>query len=182
MIECALYGVMKEKFEWSSENFNREEKVYSNNKERIFVYSRYDEAAGDAFGARAARGVHEIVRREAPDRNKQKTTVLTKLHRARLGAAESPDRLVASLGYRLVSMNHEEVHCYRRNGYTIELARYLRTGDALPAGLPEELYEYFLVKVFVEVEDAQEGEQAINGAFRDLEGRVKLIKPPLAWF
>lgn len=203
MIECALYGMVRERFRWKGENFSRVEKFYSNGREKVFVNSRTVRRDGcDAGGGRsgstadncdsslseeAGRGadeaqVHEIVSRDTPDRNKQKTSVITKIRRAVVKDGQDPDRLLTSLGYTLVSTNTVEVHRYYKNGYVIELSRFVRDGCPDGGERPKELYEYFLVKAFTEAGDGLADEAVLNSAFLDLEDDVQLIKPPLSWF
>lgn len=217
--------MVREKFEWKGENFNRIEKIYSNGKEKVFVNSRvawrdasHGPCAGEALPGPSADfsncdsslsdqevrpdgpgpaqkdavfqkdggfcQVHEIISRDTPDRNKQKTSVITKIRKTTAKNGQDPDKLLASMGYTLVSVNSVEVYSYHKNGYVIELSRFIKDNCSDMEGRekPPELYEYFLVKVFIEAEAGLAEETILNGAFRDLEDDIQLTKPPLSWF
>lgn len=106
--------------------------------------------------------------------------MVTKVYRSVLLSHQHPDQLAAVLGYTLVSSQNIEVHKYIRSGYTIELSRVIRDNSAVR--IPDVIYDYYLVKVFVEIEDGVDGEKILNSAYKELEGRIKLSKPSLACF
>lgn len=105
MIECAFYGMAKEKFGWKAENCNRIEKIYSNGKQRMYAHINtyainnttrdanktpgwnykdkedLDSSADDESDS-SSKIIkeednqvvsNEIIFREVPDRNKQRT-------------------------------------------------------------------------------------------------------------
>jgi Med18 protein len=232
MIECALYGMTKQKFEWNSEKFNRTEKIYSNEKRRVcvvfeniikttditegFVNHILDNFTSapavnrnnsDAiksadhvtdFKDRIAKRKNEgnvkrsyLTYRDFPDRNKQRTTVSTKVYKSAIDS--DPDAFLTLLGYKLEYTNCLEGYRYMRNSYIIELTKFKKPEDMIDSSeeeqstmpqqsLPKAIYEHYLVKVFVETEDGVEGENILNAAFEELKSKIKLVKPTLAWF
>ena len=156
MMECALYGLRAGPLRWAHAVKQRTERVYRNGAARMCADEEH--------------GRHVLTFRDAPDRNKLRTSVVTKISRSVLLDGD-PDALAQAIGFTLCSTSVLEVHSFTRSGYQIEMSR--------EAGNAE---EPFLVKVFVECDDVIEGEKVIDKAYRELEDMVKVTKPPLTWF
>lgn len=177
MFQCALYGITNEKFEWNSEKFNRTEKVYRNKQKKAVVYSEM------CFK-------NTLMFFDLPDKNKQRTSVVTKMVKTEIN--ENYEEILEALGYSIVRINHVQGFKYQRNGYSIEISKFIKKEDSIDSSeeenncnseeIPSILFTDFLVKVFVDVSDISVGEQILQKASSDLVDSIKLLKPNLSIF
>ncbi len=155
MLECAFYGLTTHNFIEKSKRYIVREKIYAMNNKKIYSREWSPETT-------------ELIMRETPDRNKQKTCVVTNVHKTKV-LSKNADQFLKALGHTFVSERELEVWITEKNGYKIEVTKVY--GSAT-----------YLVKVFVETDDVVYGESLINKASIDLEGYVKLSRPALECF
>ncbi|KAI4291226.1 hypothetical protein PAPHI01_0500 [Pancytospora philotis] len=120
---------------------------------------------------------HTIIQRQVPDKNKNTTTLNTSVFRTRPIGGCHPERLLLKLGYEVADTNLVEVHEYNRGVYKVELTRLVDDGSAAHTKKPQKMYDYYLIKVYAEVDDPRVGEQILNEASRELEDEIELSKP-----
>lgn len=191
MFECSLYGLLRKKFEWAGENFRRIEKTYSNGTKKAFVYVESTKKSGNTPENLHTSSTSVVVFKETPDKNKQRISVVSKITKVSLPGNVGP--FLAVLGYEHSASNVVEGFRYLRNGYQVEITK-LKKADNLVGGsegenasdrkhdVPAEFLKLYLVKVFVETENVNEGEMLLENAFQELCGQVKLVKPSLSVF
>ncbi|MDN5249692.1 MAG: hypothetical protein QWI73_06380 [Alphaproteobacteria bacterium] len=163
MIECALFGVAKQKFEWNGEEFERAETVYKAGKSTVLLI---EERISDV------KNTH-LVCRELLDRNRQRRSVIFKVHRSRIPEDVSSEDLLNAIGYSPVSKNIVSGIRYARPRYTVELTQSLSAKESI---------NEYLVKAFVESENIPEGEACLDEAYSDIADYAQITKPPLVWF
>lgn len=177
MFQCALFGITNEKFEWNCEKFTRIEKVYRNRQKVavISVNTNYKDK-------------NSVIFYDLPDKNKQRTSVVSKIVKSEMN--ENYDSFMISLGYSLQRTNQISGFRYLRNGYMIEISKFVKK-DIVDSSeeesheeenVPTALYKNYLVKVFVETSDVVYGEMILQKACLDLIDVIKLIKPNLSIF
>lgn len=178
MFQCALYGITYKKFEWNSEKFNRTEKVYKSKQKKAFVY--IDDGAASR---------NTLVIFDQPDRNKQRTCVVTNMTKGDI--IDSYDELLTSIGYSLTRTNYVQGFRYQRSGYIVEISKFISKEAVVDSSEEEEkcsenipslLYTNYLVKVYTETNDVALGEQLLQKASLDLIDDIKLITPDLSIF
>lgn len=188
MFECSIYGLTRRKLEWKGEKFKRIERVYAKNSKSAIINSDVDSSHEKSSS------VSTIIIKETPDRNKQRTSVVSKLTKLKiLNKSENEDKLLCTLGFKYVHTNVLEGFRYLRNGYQIEITKIVKKEEIVDSSEEENLdseskeisssfCKYFLVKVFVETENVHEGEKLLEDAFHELIGQIKLVKPDLFVF
>ncbi|ELA41609.1 uncharacterized protein VICG_01357 [Vittaforma corneae ATCC 50505] len=173
MLECALFGMCREKLGLSGKQFSRIEKVYETGGKKAIAHIE------------KGRDEMEIHFYDTPDRNKQRMSIVRK--KTVVPFTKDYDKFLTAIGYKNLCVNLVEGFRYYRNGYTIEITKMKRTKDILDSSeenelvsspdLPECLFEYYLVKVFTNTESVNVGEEILNTAFHELNDVVKLVKP-----
>lgn len=187
MFECSIYGLLRRKFNWKGEKFRRIEKIYKSNTKTAIV----------CMDGLSTQDVN-ITIRETPDRNKQRSSIVTKITKlsvpSKLNTEDRPEDLfLTTLGYSYAATNILEGFRYLRNGYQIELTRLVEDEEIVDSSeeanydkkrseIPPSFYKYYLVKVFVETENIIEGEMLLENAFHELIGIIKLVKPDISVF
>lgn len=177
MFECALFGITKEKLPLDGDAFRRIETIYEAGGRKAVVFGEKKKT--------------EVCFYEIPDRNKQRGSVAREVRNVELQGDHM--KFLEAIGYKKKRTNAVEGLRYYRSGYTVELSRLRKPIEMLDSSeeeelmekqpeVPESLFEYYLVKVFVLIEDIGLGEEIINTAFVELGEIVKLTKPTLAIF
>lgn len=198
MLEYALYGVTKKKFGWKGENFKRLEKTYSRGGRWITLHTRLCQGAVSALLSRDSSGgsgsvpgcpkgcgcEHVLISRGQPDPNRHRTSVVTRVRKARLVGNQSPDDYLARLGYAEYRSHLLDVDLYHRCECALELTQTLADFSKRPVNDNEwEKYEgYLLVKAYVEDKEPEVSENMLNSVCLELEDDVSLIKPSLDQF
>lgn len=187
MFECSLYGLLRKKFEWPGEKFNRVERVYSKGIRKAFLYI---ESARPPTETEHPCSSSVVVFKEAPDKNKQRTSVVSKI--SKVHVSENIETFLNALGYEHSTSNTVEGFRYLRNGYQVEITRLRKAEDqagSIQEGgfstqndMPPEFLKFYVVKVFVETQNVNEGEMLLENAFQELSGQVNLVKPNLSVF
>lgn len=178
MFECALFGMCREELRLSGRQFSRVEKAYGVDGKKAIVH--IEKSRGDV----------EVCFYDIPDRNKQRMSITRK--KTIVSFTSEYDKFLTAIGYKSLGINSVEGFRYYRNGYIIEISKMKRMEDVMDNGreeelagssdLPECIFEYYLVKVFVNTENISEGEEVLNTAFHELSDIVTLVKPVLSVF
>ena len=154
MFECAVFGMTRDKLELGGRPFRRTEKVYQAGEKKAIVQ----------IGEKITATFYDI-----PDRNKQRISIARKISTVEL--TENYEKFLTAIGYTVLRTNLIEGY----NGYAIEMSRIIKNED-LPDATAD-LFEYYLVKVFVNTENVNEGVEVLNEAFQELNQVIKLTKP-----
>lgn len=154
MFECACYGTIKQNFINGAKKEVRQEHIYTKDGRHLYIRCLINKDKTQ----------NELLFCDQPDRNKQKTCVITEFQRSKMLNDYDPRDLANALGYVHVATTTIDVWICEKNGYQIELTLSKKT-------------EWYLVKIFVETEDVAYGEALIEKACMDFEGLIKLSKP-----
>lgn len=160
--------------------FERMEKTYQTDQKKAILYKEKSDKNGV-----------KICFYSIPDRNKQRMSIARKITTITL--QEDYEKFLVGIGYKNTRTRLVEGYRYYRNGYIIELSKMKRASDIqdsseeeileeVEQNIPEFLYEFYLVKVFVNTENPVEGEEILNMAFNELSDVVKVIKPSVQCF
>lgn len=177
MLECSVYGILIKKLN-KGVKFTRTEQVYSDGTRTGYVVKNIVD--GEIK--------EEIIIKEIPDRNKQRISIVQKIIKF---DSSNNAALLKTIGFEPISYNRVEGYLYYRNGYKIEISRLRPAEETVDSSeennfgnneIPKDFLKYYLVKVFLETEDINEGEMLIEKALQDLNGEVELIKPSLHVF
>lgn len=189
MFECALFGTTNRKIESFSGNpFLRTEKVFRNEDKRAVVYIQK---------INNQRRI-TVTFYDTPDRNKQRSAVVCKIHKLRQDRdflENNYESLLNEMGYFEVKSNLVEGFRFCRNGFVVETSRLKKKSEIIDSSEEDDfelkedpkkqddcLYDLYLVKVYSVTENVMEGEQILSRAFSELNETVKLVKPNLTVF
>ncbi|AFM98596.1 hypothetical protein EHEL_070690 [Encephalitozoon hellem ATCC 50504] len=169
MIECSVFGYLKEidcicshlrLYKRTEKIVN--ESIYSNGPNTLLVSEEND-------------GVY-LISRSAPDRNKNRISLCSKVQRSRVRTLNTLKTFLSSLGFELERQGRVELITFEKGSSHIEISRHVsgegsnhrETGD-----------DYYLVKAFIVSGNAHDGERMLSRMIEELEGQVQLVKPSI---
>nr|AGE95870.1 hypothetical protein ECU07_0720 [Encephalitozoon cuniculi] len=170
MIECSVFGYLEEVdcicnhlrlYKRTDRTVN--ESIYSNGLNTLLVSEESD-------------GVY-LVSRGAPDRNKNRMSLCSKVQRSRIRTLDTLGMFLSSLGFELVRRGTVTSTVFEKGPAHVEISRYAPE----ESGCREDKKTggYHLVKVFATAENAYDGEKILSKMIEELEDQVQLLRPSI---
>ncbi|AFN83318.1 hypothetical protein EROM_070670 [Encephalitozoon romaleae SJ-2008] len=168
MIECSVFGYLKE-IDCIC-NYLR----LCKRTDKIATESIFSNGLNVLLVSEESDGVY-LISRGAPDRNKNRMSLCSKVQRSRVRTLGTLKVFLFSLGFELVRQGKVELITFEKEPGHIEISKHVSEESSKH----KETDDYYLVKVFVISENAHDGERMLSRVIEELEGQVQLVKPSI---